>query len=107
MNRKQKRVLICGLVLVVLAGLYPPWRFVLHGPYGTSASRDVGHWVSAPSYPDYYQRFPNDDFYNSRPTWVEAKIDIQALAIDWTILTISTLALLLLLRYPSQGSRKK
>ena len=120
MNRKQKWVLICGLVLIVLAGLYPPWQFVLHGPQGISGSRSAGHSFSEPSYATYYhsmqrpipcgefsrpwsdgkcyESYADDKFYESNPSWIEAKVDFQILVVEWVTLTLVVCGLLWLWR---------
>jgi hypothetical protein len=84
MNKKQKSVLIIGLAILVYAGLFPPWQFVLHGPYGISASRRVGHFFSEPRFSDYRdEQHKSDPFFGSNPDWIEPKVDFQYLTIEW------------------------
>ncbi len=119
-GRKQKWVLLCGIALVVLASLYPPWQFVLHGPQGTSGSRRVGHSFSEPRYSDYYNpmehpipcgqfshpwsdgkcyaSYADDAFYNSNPSWIEVKVDLQILAVEWVTLILVASSLVWLWR---------
>jgi hypothetical protein len=107
MNKKQKTVLVLGIVLIAIAGLCPPWRFVLHGPYGISGSRSAGHSISAPSYTDHYQHVQGDDFYNSRPAWIETEIDVQSLAVEWATLTIIVITLLLVFKSSPYGIKQE
>lgn len=122
MNRKQKLLLLCGIGLAVIAGLYPPWRFVLHGPDGMSGARSVGHSFSAPRYADYYYASPlqevacsgynqptsdgkryqrnADGFYGVNSKLIEAKVDFQILAVEWVTLVLVVVGLLCVLKSP-------
>jgi len=62
--------------------------------------------MSAPSYTDFYDPAAKDDFYHSSPEWVEAKIDVQTLGIEWIILTVITLGMMALFKPPPVDTKK-
>lgn len=100
MNRKQKQVIVAGIILGVLVGLLPPWRFVVHSPAGMLGARNLGRSFSAPNYLDYYGHVEGDEFYRTQPAWIETSIDTQTLVVEWVTLLIVIGGVFLLLKSP-------
>lgn len=90
LGRRQKIALAVGVLFLVSAGLFPPWRSVLRGPYGISSSRYLGHAFSPPATEDW----------SGRPS--SGQVDLRWLGLEWVIISVVTGAAVVLLRNPDR-----
>ncbi len=67
MNKRQKTLLWCGVIIILIMGLYPPW-YAKNGTYRYSYGYD----------------FISD---------IEGRIDVTRLVLQWLIVTIATTGL--------------
>lgn len=93
MNRKQKNILLAGIGLTVLAGLFPPWRFVLDTAQFRD-SRPAGHAWSAPD----FVKTSENKMLNNYPHLVQTRIDLEALAVEWIMIVLVVCGLLLIFK---------
>lgn len=103
MNRKQKLVLIIGLVLFVTFGLFPTWEYQFDLKYNdvhlieTGASTKKFHFILTP--PSSIQHFPTL-FPNSVEDYISSSliskastnysVDLDRLLIIWIIIAVLT-----------------
>jgi hypothetical protein len=85
-NRKQKRLIIVGVLVFILAGLFPPWIYTLH-VNRIDTEKPAGY---APIFDP-----PSPEKYNK---YYGIKLDVSRLAVQWIII-ISATGLGLLLTY--------
>ncbi len=46
MNDKQRRVILCGFVVILLMGIFPPWKMYVANPiYGGESLSPIGKWA--------------------------------------------------------------
>jgi hypothetical protein len=92
---RPKHVLLCGIAVAILAGLFPPWRFVVDYR-GVRSSRPANRHWSQPPYP--YSEHPGDPFFGFQPMLVHDEIDFGALALDWALISLTTFAFIVVVR---------
>lgn len=83
MNRRQKAALWCGVAVIVLMGLYPPWvttRVAVSGEI-TAVTNPVGHWFIWDGPPRGIKL--NEAVYGWGP-----RVDLSRLCIQWAIVAI-------------------
>ena len=96
LNNNQKAVVAFAVLIVALTAIFPPYRFVLRGPYGISGSREVGHFFSPPHYEDFHNS--TDDFYHYDARWISVEVDASRMVLAWAAILIVSAGMLLLFR---------
>lgn len=86
-RNKRRVVLAIGAALMVLAGLYPPWRAVMHGPAGISTSRYVGHHFSPPATRGW-QGIPDS-----------GQVDFRYLLLEWAVIALGAAGAAILMQH--------
>lgn len=95
MNLKQKIVLLIGIIVIVLMGIYPPWYFydnktgknIRVSGYAFFANPPIPHKLSLDS--------RTEGFYRER---VSTNVDYTRLAFQWTMIVIVTSGFILMLK---------
>lgn len=78
LNRTRRIVLILGVVVFVLMGLFPPWTYVFH-IQTVHSEKPAGYaFIAEPPMPEH----------NDAPFGV--KIDISRLVVQWLVLSAAT-----------------
>ena len=84
-TRLQRAIIICGVLALVVTGLFPPWAAHLRLPEGgADITRPAGyHWISSPPsfFADYQQKF------------VSYYIDTTRLLSQWLVIVLVVIGL--------------
>jgi hypothetical protein len=97
-SRRRNQVLLGGIALAILIGLFPPWHFV-YDNRGYHISIPAGYAWSAPKCQDDQQ------CAYKLGSAAESVIDIERLALDWAILALLVWGILVVLK--GQQDRKE
>lgn len=86
MGREQKLVVAVGASLFIVAGAFPPWRFVRGYPNPESVSTPATYaWILSPP--------ASED-----KRFIGVRVDLERLAVEWVVLGTTTMAVVMLLR---------
>jgi hypothetical protein len=98
MNRRQKLVLAFGTILVIIAGLFPPWNFVAAIPRsGNEVKRSAGYGLLFS--PPLIQSVDGKELNTGWPPgWIGVEINLPALFAEWITVVLATGGLFLLFR---------
>lgn len=81
MNKNQKKVIIAGLVVIVLMGLFPPWiHTITDNPLKIERAGNYGFLLSPPP-PGRNFPFLNENIWGVR-------LDVSRLLIQWILVVV-------------------
>lgn len=86
---KHRRIVILGVVLFVLMGLFPPWIYIAAIPRGGPVEKPAG----------YYLLFDPPAPEKSGPIW-GVRVDVVRLLVQWAVVGAFTGAFFLRRRLP-------
>jgi hypothetical protein len=91
MNKNQKKVIIVGLVLIVLMGLFPPWIHTFNvKAVNIERAGNYGFMFSPPP-PERNLSFLNEKLWGVR-------LDVSRLLIQWILVVVIVCGLVVLLK---------
>jgi len=95
MHSKQKIVLFLGALVIVLLGLFPPWREKADIPYKVHFQKALGYQFIGSPPTSTLLSIPEFSYYKDATT---IQVDLSRLFIGWVIVGAITAALFFMLR---------